>query len=91
MRVLWDGRQVLVTGTGFWAHHTFNATVVDVRSSDGTIKVQFSDKGFKRYSQEDFQKLRVNKAKVFMTFEAGSDRLFELECPKVHGPRCPRP
>jgi hypothetical protein len=40
---------MLIAGTGFWAHRTFNATVVDVRSSDDTIKVQFPDKGYKRY------------------------------------------
>lgn len=88
----WGGRQVLVAGTGFWAHRTFNATVVDVRSSDDTIKVQFPDKGYKRYPREEFEKLRVGKTKGGSTFGAGSERLFELECPEVRaGHAAPEP
>ena len=33
---------------------TYQATVVDIRSSDDTIKVQYADGGYKRFARKDF-------------------------------------
>jgi len=57
------GDRVSVQGTGSrWAGAHHPATVVDIRSSDGTVKVKFPDGGFKRYPQDQFDSLVVPTA-----------------------------
>jgi len=49
-------QQVVLKGTSArWSNHRYSATVVDLRSADGTIKVQYADGGFKRFTSSEFQ------------------------------------
>ena len=49
---------VLLAGTGRrYEGRVYRAIVVDVRASDGTVKVQYECGGFKRFSRTHFQKL----------------------------------
>ena len=52
------GERVLLNGTGSrWGGGAFRATVYDVRKEDKTVKVQYDDGGFKRFSREEFDTL----------------------------------
>eukprot|EP01063_Lacrimia_lanifica_P029552 TRINITY_DN452_c3_g1_i1.p2 TRINITY_DN452_c3_g1~~TRINITY_DN452_c3_g1_i1.p2 ORF type:complete len:459 (+),score=209.94 TRINITY_DN452_c3_g1_i1:57-1433(+) len=55
------GENVLLKGTGkWWSGALCRATIVDVRESDDTVKVQYSsDGGFKRLPRKDFDQLKV--------------------------------
>ncbi|CAK0895514.1 unnamed protein product [Prorocentrum cordatum] len=52
------GQHVNLAGTGQrWTGQKFGAIVVDVRGSDGTVKVRYTDGGFKRFGLEEFRAL----------------------------------
>ena len=52
------GMSVLLRGSGArYAGGSFCAVVVDVRSTDDTIKVQYEDGGFKRFPRQEFEGL----------------------------------
>ncbi|CAK0863223.1 unnamed protein product [Prorocentrum cordatum] len=52
------GQRVYLAGTGqWWTGRHFGAVVVDVRGSDGTVKVRYTDGGFKRFELEEFWSL----------------------------------
>lgn len=52
------GSHVYIQGTGKWYQgDSFGAVVVDVRDSDDTVKIRFTDGGYKRYKTADFQGL----------------------------------
>lgn len=52
------GQHVYLAGTGqWWTGQQFGAIVVDVRGSDGTVKVRYTDGGFKRFALEEFRSL----------------------------------
>ena len=55
------GEHVMLQGTGkWWNGEMFKATVIDVRASDSSVKVQYlADGGFKRFSTAEYEKLRV--------------------------------
>lgn len=56
------GDAVFLEGTGrWWAGSTFRAVIADVRASDDSIKVRYSDGGFKRFPRAEFVSL-VRKA-----------------------------
>jgi len=56
------GRHVYIAGTGqWWSGHHFGAVVVDIRESDNTIKVQYTDGGFKRFKVDVFRTLVTEK------------------------------
>jgi hypothetical protein len=49
------GDPVVLQGTGkHWKGLNYSAVVVEVRTSDNTIKVRYSDGGYKRFSMADF-------------------------------------
>lgn len=53
-----NGTHVYIQGTGSWyAGETYGAVIVDVRDSDDTVKVRFTDGGYKRYKTADYNKL----------------------------------
>lgn len=57
------GAHVYIAGTGqWWAGEHFGAVVVDVREKDNTVKVRFTDGGYKRFGLEEYNKL-VSQAK----------------------------
>jgi Ca2+-binding EF-hand superfamily protein len=49
---------------------TYQATVVDIRSSDDTIKVQYADGGYKRFARKDFAASVVDRPSGPSTEEA---------------------
>jgi hypothetical protein len=52
------GEKVILKGEGNrWQGLQFSATVVDVRESDNTVKVQYTDGGFKRFPAAVYTKL----------------------------------
>jgi hypothetical protein len=52
------GARISLSGTGkYWAGGRYRGTIVDIRSSDNTIKVQYDDGGFKRFQREKFLEL----------------------------------
>merc|ERR1719215_1976123 len=52
------GNHVYIQGTGQWyAGQSFGAAVVDVRDSDDTVKVRFTDGGYKRFKTAEFNAL----------------------------------
>lgn len=71
------GEEVVLQGTGRrWAGMHFTAIVMDIRESDGTIKVRFSsDGGFKRFSKDEFSSLVVKDSSPykFDAYELVSD------------------
>jgi len=61
---------VYIAGTGkWWAGHHFGAVVVDVRDSDQTVKVRYTDGGFKRFKEEELRAL--------VTEQAGTPEMWE--------------
>lgn len=54
---------MLINGSGKWyAGQSFHATVVDIRNEDKTVKVQYTDGGYKRFQQSEFRPLVVGPA-----------------------------
>jgi len=52
------GNHVYISGTGKWyAGEHFGAVVVDVREKDDSVKVRFTDGGYKRYNLVEFNSL----------------------------------
>jgi len=52
------GNHVYIQGTGKWyAGESFGAVVVDVRDGDDTVKVRFTDGGYKRYKTSELNSL----------------------------------
>lgn len=85
-----NGTHVYIQGTGSWyAGETFGAVVVDVRDSDDTVKVRFTDGGYKRYKTVDYNKLLTSAAvnasempeewTVAKTLSSSDDRSSEMQ------------
>jgi len=56
------GKQLALRGTGqWWTGGNYLATVVDLRDNDDTIKVQYQDGGFKRFTRDRLAELLVVK------------------------------
>lgn len=54
------GDPVVLKGTGrHWRGVNYNATVVDVRPSDDSIKVRYADGGYKRFPSSEFYEVLV--------------------------------
>lgn len=54
------GQKVRVKGTGErWKGMEFNAVVVDLRKSDGTVKVRYANGGYKRFKVDELKALEV--------------------------------
>jgi len=54
------GDNVTVKGVGArWSHSHYSVVVVDVRESDDTVKVKYTDGGYKRFPYADFQAVFV--------------------------------
>jgi len=52
------GDPIFIEGTGrYWRGSTFRAVVADVRPSDNTVKVRYSDGGYKRFDREELTPL----------------------------------
>mmetsp|Transcript_5866 Transcript_5866/g.13993 ORF Transcript_5866/g.13993 Transcript_5866/m.13993 type:complete len:445 (-) Transcript_5866:85-1419(-) len=52
------GQHVYIAGTGkWWSGHNFGAVVTDVRDADDTVKVRYTDGGFKRFKFEEYRSL----------------------------------
>ena len=72
--VVETGETVFVKGTGRWYHgSSYSATVVDVRPDDDTVKIRYTDGGFKRFSRVEFEKLRIkpeDRGSITGTIEA---------------------
>merc|ERR1711935_312317 len=68
------GETVFVKGTGRRYHgSSYSATVVDVRDNDDTIKIRYTDGGFKRFSRAEFERLRLkpgDRGSITGTIEA---------------------
>jgi len=60
---LYVGKEVLVKGTGrWWSGAQFKATIVDIRESDGTVKIRYiHDSGYKRLPKADLKGLLINQ------------------------------
>jgi len=72
------GEQVTLHGTGRrWTGKVFNATVVDAGDGE-TVKVQFADGGYKRFSKADFEKAMVQDTENAVVTES-----FKFEVGKV--------
>jgi len=58
--MLEKGQTVFVNGTGRWYHgSSYSATVVDIREDDDTIKIRYTDGGFKRFKRSEFEELQI--------------------------------
>lgn len=70
------GQKLVLKGTSArWAGEgrqvtTYQATVVEVRSSDDTVKVQYADGGYKRFARKDFAASVVDRPSGPSTEEA---------------------
>lgn len=52
------GGHIYLRGSGkWWSGRNFGATIVDIRHSDSTIKVQYTSGGFKRFDLAEFKRL----------------------------------
>jgi len=52
------GQHVYIAGTGkWWSGELFGAVVTDVREADSTVKVRYTDGGFKRFKLEEYESL----------------------------------
>eukprot|EP00931_Biecheleriopsis_adriatica_P090691 TRINITY_DN64630_c0_g1_i1.p1 TRINITY_DN64630_c0_g1~~TRINITY_DN64630_c0_g1_i1.p1 ORF type:complete len:592 (+),score=105.03 TRINITY_DN64630_c0_g1_i1:184-1959(+) len=52
------GQHIYISGTGkWWTGSNCGATIVDIRHSDSTVKVRYTDGGYKRLSTEEFKSL----------------------------------
>lgn len=50
------GKHVYVTGLGkWWAGEVFGAVIVDVRQEDRTVKIRYTDGGWKRFGEDEFR------------------------------------
>jgi hypothetical protein len=50
------GESIVLKGTGsYWGGCNYTGTIVDIRESDETIKVRYSDGGYKRFSKKEFE------------------------------------
>eukprot|EP00755_Sulcionema_specki_P005370 Sspe_Gene.4832::Locus_1596_Transcript_1_1_Confidence_1.000_Length_1528::g.4832::m.4832 len=57
---LYVGEHVMMKGTGkWWSGLLCRAVIADVRTSDNTVKVQYNDGGYKRFTMDEFKQLRV--------------------------------
>lgn len=64
------GQHVYVAGTGkWWKGQHFGAVIVDIRDSDATVKVRYTDGGFKRFRAEEFEAL--------VRYQAGTPEMWE--------------
>eukprot|EP00808_Paulinella_micropora_P027296 g52307.t1 len=53
------GEQILLRGTGgFWGDRIYPATVVQISEDDDTVKVQYYDGGFKRFTRAELLQLQ---------------------------------
>eukprot|EP01059_Diplonema_ambulator_P019997 TRINITY_DN33686_c0_g1_i1.p1 TRINITY_DN33686_c0_g1~~TRINITY_DN33686_c0_g1_i1.p1 ORF type:complete len:484 (+),score=136.99 TRINITY_DN33686_c0_g1_i1:66-1454(+) len=59
---LYIGEKVLLKGTGkWWSGALCRATIVDIRTTDRTVKVQYvSDGGYKRMKLDEFNTIKVS-------------------------------
>lgn len=54
------GQRVYLQGTGtWWSGSNFAATIVDINDDNHTVKVQYTDGGFKRFAKEEFNSLLI--------------------------------
>ncbi|CAJ1355243.1 unnamed protein product [Effrenium voratum] len=52
------GQHIYLSGSGkWWTGSCFAASIVDIRHSDSTIKVQYTSGGFKRFPMAEFKQL----------------------------------
>ena len=57
------GDRVLLKGTGrWWSGSTFVAVIADVDQPSDTVKVRYSDGGYKRLSRKDFLQICISLA-----------------------------
>lgn len=64
------GQHIYISGTGkWWEGKHFGAVTVDVRDSDQTVKVRYTDGGFKRFKTEELRAL--------VTEQAGTPQMWE--------------
>eukprot|EP00746_Dinoflagellata_sp_MGD_P016006 gnl/MRDRNA2_/MRDRNA2_135895_c0_seq1.p1 gnl/MRDRNA2_/MRDRNA2_135895_c0~~gnl/MRDRNA2_/MRDRNA2_135895_c0_seq1.p1 ORF type:complete len:563 (+),score=97.50 gnl/MRDRNA2_/MRDRNA2_135895_c0_seq1:115-1803(+) len=65
------GQDVVLRGSGRrWGSNTYSATIVNIRGSDSTVKVQYRDGGFKRFPLATFENMRVDRG--LMELDYGS-------------------
>jgi hypothetical protein len=68
------GDVVTVQGTGNrWAGVNYQATIVDVRDSDGTVKIRYTDGGYKRIPKSTFRELLVREKERVQAYEFNED------------------
>jgi len=59
------GDHIYLRGSGkWWSGRNFGATIVDIRRSDSTIKVQYTSGGFKRFDLDEFQRLVTEETAI---------------------------
>jgi len=64
------GQHIYMSGTGkWWEGQHFGAVIIDVRDSDQTVKVRYTDGGFKRFKAEELR--------VLVTEQAGTPQMLE--------------
>merc|ERR1739838_1033301 len=70
-KMLEKGQTVFVKGTGRWYHgSSYSATVVDIREDDDTIKIRYTDGGFKRFKFEELQIKAEERGSILGTIQA---------------------
>lgn len=64
------GQHVYLAGTGkWWTGQHFGAVIVDVREEDATVKVKFTDGGFKRFKVDEFRTMCVERPQALEVVE----------------------
>eukprot|EP00913_Durusdinium_trenchii_P034497 g32273.t1 len=59
------GQHIYLTGSGkWWSGRNFGATIVDIRHSDATVKVQYTSGGFKRFPMMEFKQLVTDQIAI---------------------------
>lgn len=72
------GQHLYILGTGdWWAGQRFGVTIVDIRESDATVKVRYTDGGFKRFRSDVFQTLVTERPPAPRMWEEWDTSSFE--------------
>jgi len=80
------GKTVFVKGTGRWYHgSSYSATVVDVREEDKTVKIRYADGGFKRFNENELEKLLIKPEERFNIGYVDTIQPYEMEADQFDG------